>query len=1394
MNEAVFMARLRFILLWVVLCVGGIRAYGGSGEAVNAKRPLFQPVNMTPGLPTSEVRNLFQDSEGYVWISTYNGLLRYDGYSAVIYKPDGKNTGKSVDGFVNIVAEDHNRRLWIGTHSGLFMLDKRTDRVKPVELPAFCNVEAVVCADNGDLWVGSNRGLYLRKSGNSSFELCDSIISGRPIPYIDVKSIIEDKRGHIWIGTWAQGLLRYNPAEERFYTYKNLNPSESAHVLFQSEKGDFWIGTWRYGLMKMENPYDMEHYSFRRYLHNADASNSLADNIIYAIAQDRSSGKLWIGSRVGLSVLEDESGEGCFTNYLPGNDLPFNEVDALLCSRDGLMWVGMLGGGLYTVNMREKPFAYDPLLSLRKYFPTSSVRSVLQNPDGSLWLGIMGFGLVLYHPDGEKRIVPYQEHPGFVGLPYISTVNHIIRRKSTGEYCFATWDDGVWLFDGKRVRVINSDRYPVLSDVCIYSLLEDSGGNLWIGTRSGLFMLDTSNRLHALPELLSDKVEEVNSSVFSIAEDTEGNVWVATATSGIWKIFRAGEERRMSRYDLSRQNAPSVGAVVLCTDSRGRVWAGTNGCGLTLYHPADDCFLPVLEGYFELGDVIFSMLEDNRKNLWLTTNARMYRVHMPLDEDALPEVHTYTTEDGLQDHIFNRNACCKGKDGMLFFGGTHGLNKFYPDSVKFDSTSYPVVITDLKIYEKSVRHLPRKEYEEMFDGASLDEARHITLTYDRNQFSLEFSILDFINPQLNKYAYKLEGYDKEWKTTGASRHFAYYSNLPAGEYEFKVRGANVNGVWSSQVCTIGITVLPPFYLSGWAFVLYLLLLFGVVFYLYRVARNRMRMQRAIELGNIQRQKLEEINHVKLRFFTNITHELLTPLSIISASVDELKLAHPLLRDSLVRISDNTTRLIRLIQQVLEFRKVESDHQRLRVSEGNLTQFLKRSVAAFAPLIRREKLNIVLEEFDTAQDGWFDADKLDKIVYNLLSNAAKYTPSGGTVTLRQTYDAGTGVFTFSVNNPGPPIPEEKRARMFERFYEGEYRKFHTIGTGIGLSLTKDLVELHHGTITVTSDEIAGNTFTVSLPVTSEAYGEEEKERVDASEYESYDWVDVADVESSAEPSVEPETDASPVSAEDEEQSSSESSAATVLLVEDNVELREVMCRLLAAEYRLLEATDGKEALEVLSRETVDMVVSDVMMPEMDGMELCRQIKSAFATAHIPVILLTARTGDADRVEGYEVGADGYLCKPLNLSVLQAKIRNLLLKRERSGVDRRKKLVFEAKKLDYTSQDEEFMKRALECVNAHLDDQNFDLVSFVSAMGMSRTACNDKMKELTGMTPIVFISNVRLQAAYRLIQEKKKIRIADLAYSVGFNDPKYFSLCFRKKFGFSPKECMQHQESI
>lgn len=423
--------------------------------------------------------------------------------------------------------------------------------------------------------------------------------------------------------------------------------------------------------------------------------------------------------------------------------------------------------------------------------------------------------------------------------------------------------------------------------------------------------------------------------------------------------------------------------------------------------------------------------------------------------------------------------------------------------------------------------------------------------------------------------------------------------------------------------------------------------------------------------------------------------------------------------------------------------------------------------------------------DIEYKGYFDCDKLDKIVYNLLSNAAKYTPENKTITISQAYNSELKLFQLSINNPGEPIPENKQKHLFERFYEGDYRKFHTIGTGIGLSLTKDLTILHHGEIKVNSNKETGNTFTVIIPIAREAYNKEEIEENDTN------W-DVSETVASTEfisntpaekAQHEPNNDIVP----------EHKIKPALLFVEDNDDLRNVMKRILTDHFDLTEASSGETALLQLEDKKIDIIVSDIMMPGMNGFELCKKIKERFETKHIPVILLTAKTSDMDRITGYEVGADGYICKPLNISVLLAKIENLLKKKEHSNGDSRKQLVFEAKELDYTSQDEEFLKKAVECVNAHLSDLEFDTTVFVQEMKMSRSTLNEKLKQLTDMTPLAFISSIRLQAAFRLLEEKKKIRVSELAYSVGFNDPKYFSQCFKKKFGFLPKEHIVNKEN-
>lgn len=1352
------------LLIFTTIC------YDTKGNDID--RIDFDHLHINKLLPTNEVRNLYQDSEGYIWISTYNGLLRYDGYSIINYRNISSNsTGQYMDNFVNAVCEDMDHRLWIGTHNGLYSLDKETGdmaRITSAGLHTFF-IETVKCTSEGRILVGSNKGLFLKGKNDDEFTRLF------PSTNMDVKAIMEDKKHNIWIGTWNEGLFRYEPESGNLYHYPDINPGKSAHTIYQDKNDNIWIGTWRYGLMKIVNPYDMERYSFVTYTHNIQNPNSISDNIVYTISQDSYTDNLWIGTRRGLSIMSAD--ESRFTNYYPNNsknNISSGEVNAILCSKEGLMWIGMLGGGISTVNTREKQFGYDPLTNIQDKNSTS-VRSIFKEEGKDvLWIGIMGFGFGRYDLN-TREFVSYRNIPAFSKLPYVSAINDITYNKSDKEFYISTWDDGVWIFDGNEVEVINQDKYKELTDVCVYATAKDDSGNLWIGTRSGLFILDQKHNLFSANDILLENEEKIPSiSIFKVNIDNSGNIWVATPNQGIYKITPSTGGYLSKNYSTFLDNAQMHGAMTILIDSNDNVWAGTNGNGVNLYDKETDCFKAVFNELLEKDEVVYCMLEDNGGNLWITSNSKMYNIVNPRsNKEASAQI--YTIEDGLQDYIFNRNACCKGDDGKLYFGGAKGLNIFSPEDIVYDKHSYPVVITDFKIYNTSIRDR-YIDYSGDEIQKSLEYTDRIVISHKDNNFSIDFSLLNYINPMLNKYEFKLEGFDNNWIQTDADRHFAYYNNLPSGKYTFKVRGANSNGKWSENIRIMHITILPPPWFTWWAYSIYVIVAVITIIIIYRTITKRIYLQQMVELAKIQTQKNEEINHSKLQFFTNITHELLTPLTIISASVDDLKIHTPETAGKLVEIEDNLQRLIRLIQQILEFRKVENNKQQLKVSYGSMTQLIRHSCMAFAPLIRKQNLKLCFIDGGKDYKGYHDSDKLDKILYNLLSNAAKYTKANNEITIYQTFDDKENKFIFSVNNPGDVIPEEKLKHMFERFYEGDYRKFKTIGTGIGLSLAKDLTILHHGEIKVESDAEKGITFTVMIPTGKESFSENELDKDENNtDFMENNEEDIDTVTPSGEYNKEVYTP-----------SSGNEALHTVLLVEDNEDLINVISRILSDHFHIIKARNGEQALEELKMNNVEIVVSDVMMDGMDGFQLCRHIKESFDTKHIPVILLTAKTSDQDRIEGYNVGADGYICKPLNVNVLTAKIRNLLKRGTDKIFDSRKQLVFEAKEVEYTEQDEILLKKVVECVNEHLDDINFDTTVLVDKMGMSRTTFTDKMKHLTGMTPLTFITSIRLQAAFRLLEEKKNIRITELAYSVGFNDPKYFSQCFKKKFGFSPKE--------
>ena len=1334
----------------------------------------FKQLSTLNGLPTDEVQKVFQDKDGYIWIATRSGLCQYDGYQVKTYKSNLYTPELFTNNNIQCLADDNNHNLWIGTLEGLNVLNKTTGYIRKIVIPGIASnaVSCLLITKNNTVWIGTDSGLCRYIPENNSFVIYGHSRTGNVLNTIAIKSLIEDSRGNVWIGTWSDGLYRYNPKQKRFYAYPKMNLRNSAHIIYEDYKKRLWVGTWDEGLFMIENPYEMNHLRWKRFVHEAGNPNSLSDNIVYSISEDTNTHTLWVGTRSGLSICNHNSGIGYFTNYLSESKkypIPNNEVNSIIRDRSGIMWLGTIGGGVCWANTKQSLFNLYTMEALKIELPTNSMRSLFVDDEGLVWMGVGTYGLAVY--DRKKDICRYYPKiPEFSNVKGMPTVNTIVQIKRTKELWIGTYDGGIYVYNkGQKVKNLLPQNTPYLRDGCVNSIKEDKNGNLWIGTRSGLCVRYPNGKGYIFNKLVIDNKDLGRTKIRSVWEDTDGSIWCGTENSGVIRITGNPQKPRTLKfyqYSLANKKLNSIEALCFFKDNSGRLWLGTEGGGLNLYDKNKDSFISVNKLINLPGDFVGSIQQDSKGNLWLGTNYGLVKLDVTQDLKT-SGIRVYTSADGLQDNFFIPSSSFN-KNGELFFGGYKGYNSFFPDKMGDNVTKAPVFITDIKIFNQSFGSLDEKLRNRMSKNMP-GFTKEIRLPYKYNNFTIEFAALVYCNPRQNKYAYKLDGFDKEWQYTDASRRFAYYNNLKSGTYTFHLKATNENGAWNENETTLQVVILPPLWATWWAYLIYLVIALVITRISLRTAKNRMRLKNDLKLQQMEQAKSEELNHAKLQFFTNITHELLTPLTIISATVDDLKMISPQNSDHYAVMQNNISRLIRLLQQILEFRKAESGNLKLKVSNDNLADFVKKEVNSLRPLMKKKKMHFSVVCDPENIQGYFDPDKLDKILYNLLSNASKYNNEGGFVQVNLSCDSGKEYAILIVKDNGMGISPDKMESLFKRFYEGDYRRFNTIGTGIGLSLTKDLVELHQGTISVESEVGKGTSFCVKIPIDRSFYKDEE---IDDSR-KNISEETISDLQISVQGS----------------EKSVEAKSHSLLVVEDNEELLQLMVTLLNREYNIYTAQNGKEGIVVIENEDIDLVVSDIMMPEMNGIEFCKHIKNNFETSHIPLILLTAKNKEEDRIEAYDSGADGFISKPFKLTVLHAKIKNLLKSRERVAKDFKKQLVFEAKELNYTSIDEEFLQRAIDCVYKHLDNSEFDQQQFIEEMGSSKSTLYKKLKSLTGLNTSAFIRNIRLKAACKIVEDKKRIRISELAYAVGFNDPKYFSACFKKEFGMLPSEYIE-----
>jgi len=870
---------------------------------------------------------------------------------------------------------------------------------------------------------------------------------------------------------------------------------------------------------------------------------------------------------------------------------------------------------------------------------------------------------------------------------------------------------------------------------------------MWIGARYGVFLYEngkTKEIIHGL------------NNVIDFAENKNGDIWIASPSKGVVRLKESKPDKFiLKQFTLSKRNINSDEINAVVVDMNGAVWVGTNNGGLNKYDENSQKFISQNKEYSILDEDIKNIIVESENYLWLATNNKVVKIDLANKTSIL-----FSTNDNIKISSFKAGASFRDKTGKIYFGGGNGYCSFYPNLKRQKLNVNKVVLTDIEVFNKSI-------FNDLQPDLYNPNERTLHLDYTQRNVGFEFSALNYTSASNIYYAYKLSGVDNDWVKVDSKRRYVNYNSLRKGKYVFQVKATDENGVWVDEPTSLTIEVEPAPYETWWAYSLYFIILALVLYFTYRNVSNRIVLKRDILISRIEKQKSEELTQIKLRYFTNISHELLTPLTIISCLIEDFNQNFPNQFKQYSIMKSNVSRLKRLLQQILDFRKVESGNMKLGVKQSDLVAFVNNICwNNFEPLAKEKQIKFSI----TAPEkliAWFDEDKMDKILFNILSNAFKHTPMKGIVNVViQTYSKQDVEYAkLFISDTGSGISLDRIPFIFERFFGDE---LGIESNGIGLSLTKELVEIHKGIISVESQVNTGTTFVVEIPIDSKKYSINERENG----IEETKLFPVKMIE-------ETETFVAEVIAD------SPNPDIMVLIVEDNVDLLMILANSLSRTYKVLKASNGLEALKILEENEIDLVISDIMMPEMDGITLCRTIKENIDYSHTPVLLLTAKNQIADRIESYNAGADAYISKPFEMEVLYARINNLIQNRQIQNKEFQSSLSIHPKGYENDSMDGNFLRQAIEVVEENLANIDFTHEQLIDSMNTSKSTLYRKIKSLTGLSPSEFVRNIRLKHACLMLKSETG-NISDIAYAVGFNDPKYFSTCFKAEFGVSPRE--------
>ena len=1379
----------KFLIVFLVIC------YSFTLFATdNSADYKFTRIDINQGLSHNQVQCIFKDSRGFIWIGTNSGLNRFDGYSFKIFRHIPSDTTSLIDNRIQGIFEDRTGKLWINLMSSFVIYDPMTEKFtydnelfhKNIEI-SIPSISRIIQDNNKNIWfVNDSTGLftYIREK-DSIIHLQYNSEDTESVTNEPVNSIVTDSEGNIWlIGMY--GILEKLDKKTHKVIYrtrflKGHYTERRSLNLYIDRDDDLWI----YSKNSDEGVYLFETNTKNfKHFHQDSGPYKLNNNIVNCVVQD-DKGLIWVGTdHGGINIIDKRNYSIMIIQNNPDDihSLTQNSITSLYNDDEGIIWVGTYKKGLCYYHSNLFKFKlYQHQNNNPNSLPYNDVNCFQEDEKGNLWIGTNGGGLIYFNrlKNTFRTIKHNSTDPSSLSSDVIVSMFY---DKNEKILWIGTYYGGLNRYNGKTFQhyLNDPDNPNSLSSNQVWEIFEDSQKNMWIGTLGGgLDLFD--RKKETFRHFRAGNPNSIHSDfVLNITEDDQGRIWIGTANGVECFLPNA---RKFIQYEFNPDDENSLSYNVVSSilaDSRKLIWIATQD-GLNIFNPETQTFYHYYKEDGLPDNNILALIEDNKGDIWASSINGITNISVGQKDEGNRiqlKFTNYSESDGLQGKEFNEGLVLKSSKGELIFGGPDGFNIIDPSALVFNTKPPRVVITNFQIFNKSIE-LGQKVNGRIILDKSITQTREIKLKHFEDVISIEFAALNYIHPEKNKYKYMLEGFNKEWMQTTSKERKATYTNLDPGEYIFRVRASNNDYVWNNEGTSLRIIVRPPYWKTKAAIFSYIILLFvGILVLRYLILFNeRIRVRNEHEINEVNRK--HELDLLKMRFFTNVSHELRTPLSLIISPLEKLlkQFKDENLRSELKLMYRNSRRLLNLVNQLLDFRRMEVQKIYLKPAYGDIVFFIDEIFQTFTDLAEKKHIDFKFTTSHREFLTWFDHDKIERIVFNLLSNAFKFTPEGKTINIdlfiepkvEYTQESGeqeltADRLTLKVIDTGIGIPEENISHIFDRFFQNKISGGSSVaqGSGIGLSLTKEFVQLHNGTIQVESQPGEGSCFTVVL------YLKAEPSKVSSN---------VADLSGNIQLPV----------FEDEVMSELPEleKKALVLLVEDNDDFRFYLKDNLKVKYNIIEAADGKEGINMAISNLPDLIVSDVMMPEVDGFELCQQLKTNPNTSHIPIILLTARMSEQKKLEGFETGADDYITKPFSFEMLESRMNNLIEQRERIRNTFQKYYKIEPNEIGITSLDEKLITKALALVEENIANPDFSVEKLSRELGISRVHLYKKLTALTGKTPIEFIRIMRLKRAAQLLG-KSQLSVSEIAYEVGFNDPRYFSRYFKVEFGVLPSQ--------